>query len=99
MNTPDRPLCLSPDVRLQVRNRLHRLGGQIAGIQRMMDEERGCQEILTQIASIKQATNGLIAELVRAHVNGTVLQWQKQSQPSDLISEIDAAVKNALRHG
>lgn len=94
----DRPLCLSPIIRRKVRHRLHRLGGQVAGIQRMVDEERGCQEILMQIASIKQATNGLIAELVRAHVEAAVLQWQQQGQEGELINQIDAAIKNALRH-
>jgi DNA-binding FrmR family transcriptional regulator len=44
--------------------RINRIIGQLKGIQRMMDSERECSEVLQQISAVKKAIDGLSKELV-----------------------------------
>ena len=52
--------------------RLHRIEGQVRGIERMVDEERYCIDILTQIAAVSTALEGLAFQILDAHVNHCV---------------------------
>lgn len=49
--------------------RLHRIEGQVRGIERMVNEERYCIDILTQIAAVKTALEQVGAKLLEGHVN------------------------------
>lgn len=48
--------------------RLRRIEGQVRGLQRMVEEERYCADILTQISSVHQALRAVGRELVRNHL-------------------------------
>jgi DNA-binding FrmR family transcriptional regulator len=48
--------------------RLRRIEGQIRGLQRMVEEERYCADILTQISSVHEALRGVGRELMRNHL-------------------------------
>jgi CsoR family transcriptional regulator, copper-sensing transcriptional repressor len=58
------------DAGLKDRNlkRLRRIEGQVRGLQRMVDEERYCADIMTQIASVHEALRGVGRELMRNHL-------------------------------
>jgi DNA-binding FrmR family transcriptional regulator len=49
--------------------RLHRIEGQVRGIERMVEEDRYCIDILTQIAAVKTALEQVGAILLEGHVN------------------------------
>lgn len=55
---------------IKVRNlkRLRRIEGQIRGLQRMVEEDRYCADILTQISSVHEALRSVGRELVRNHL-------------------------------
>lgn len=97
-DTEERALCLDADTRLRVEHRLNRLAGQIEGIRRMVGEERGCAEILPQIASIKQAVNGLAGELLQAHIGESVRRSAESGDQEQVIEEIHGVVKSVLKH-
>jgi len=48
--------------------RLRRIEGQIRGLQKMIEEERYCADILVQIASVHEALRGVGRELMRNHL-------------------------------
>jgi DNA-binding FrmR family transcriptional regulator len=48
--------------------RLRRIEGQIRGLQRMLEQDRGCSEVIAQIASVQQALRGVGRTLVRNHL-------------------------------
>ena len=48
--------------------RLRRIEGQVRGLQRMVEEDRYCTEIMTQIASVHEALRGVSRELMRNHL-------------------------------
>ena len=48
--------------------RLRRIEGQVRGIQKMVDEERYCADVLTQISSVHEALRAVARELMRNHL-------------------------------
>jgi DNA-binding FrmR family transcriptional regulator len=55
-----------------LKKRLHRIEGQVRGIERMVDDDRYCIDILTQIGAVKTALEGVGFELLEDHVNHCV---------------------------
>ena len=53
-------------------DRLKRIEGQVRGIARMVDEDRYCIDILTQIRAIQAALRGVEAEILKDHVEHCV---------------------------
>ncbi|MFN2470553.1 MAG: metal-sensitive transcriptional regulator [Gaiellaceae bacterium] len=52
--------------------RLHRIEGQVRGIERMVEEDRYCIDILTQVGAVKTAIESLAFEVLHDHVNHCV---------------------------
>ena len=48
--------------------RLRRIEGQVRGIQKMVEEERYCADVLTQISSVHEALRAVARELMRNHL-------------------------------
>ena len=59
---------VDPDVRNRNIKRLKRIEGQVRGIQRMVEEDRYCADVLTQISSVQAALRAVSRELVRNHL-------------------------------
>lgn len=55
-----------------IRKRLRRIEGQIRGLQRMIDEDAYCIDVLTQIAAATRALQGVALELVDTHLQHCV---------------------------
>ena len=53
-------------------NRLHRIEGQVRGLERMVTEERYCIDILTQIAAVSTALESVSVKLLEDHVRHCV---------------------------
>ena len=56
----------------KIANRLHRIEGQVRGIEKMVDEDRYCIDILTQVAAVKTALDSLSLQLLEDHVSHCV---------------------------
>ena len=52
--------------------RLHRIEGQVRGIERMVEDDRYCVDILTQIGAVTTALEGLALKLLDGHVGHCV---------------------------
>ena len=48
--------------------RLRRIEGQIRGLQKMVEEDRYCADIITQVASVQEALRGVARQLMRNHL-------------------------------
>jgi CsoR family transcriptional regulator, copper-sensing transcriptional repressor len=55
-----------------LKKRLHRIEGQVRGLERMVDEDRYCIDILTQVAAVRTALASLGLEVLEDHVNRCV---------------------------
>jgi DNA-binding FrmR family transcriptional regulator len=58
------------DPEIKARNviRLRRIEGQVRGLQKMIEDDRYCADILTQISSVQEALRGVSRELMRNHL-------------------------------
>jgi CsoR family transcriptional regulator, copper-sensing transcriptional repressor len=82
----------------QLQNRLRRIEGQVRGLQRMVDEEAYCVEILTQIASIVSASEKVAIILLEDHVEHCVREAIEDGEKADeKVAELAAAVERFLR--
>jgi CsoR family transcriptional regulator, copper-sensing transcriptional repressor len=52
--------------------RLHRIEGQVRGIERMVKDDRYCIDVLTQVAAVKTALESLAFQLLSDHVDSCV---------------------------
>ena len=55
-------------------NRLNRIEGQVRGIRKMVDEERYCVDILTQVSAIQSALNSFNKKLLASHIHSCVVE-------------------------
>ena len=82
----------------QLQNRLRRLEGQVRGLQRMVQEEAYCVDILTQIASIVSASEKVALILLEDHVEHCVREAIEDGENADeKVAELSAAVERFLR--
>ena len=82
----------------KLQNRLRRIEGQVRGIQRMVDEEAYCIDILTQISSIVSASEKVATILLRDHVEHCVRESIENGEHADQkIEELTAAVERFMR--
>jgi DNA-binding FrmR family transcriptional regulator len=63
-----RAVAVDPDVKSRNLKRLRRIEGQVRGLQKMIDDDRYCADILTQISSVQEALRGVGRELMRNHL-------------------------------
>ena len=82
----------------QLNQRLARIEGQVRGIQRMVDEERYCIDVLTQISAIQAALDKVALGLLHDHAGSCVIGAAPDEQP-DRTEELMAAVARLMRRG
>ena len=58
--------------RTKVRKRLSRIAGQVSGLQKMVDDDRYCVDILTQLAAVRSALDAVGTELLTEHIEHCV---------------------------
>jgi DNA-binding FrmR family transcriptional regulator len=76
-------------------SRIRRIKGQAEAIERALDGEAECEDILQLVASCRGALNGLMAELIEGHVRFHVLSPEQKALPSQLeaADELIAVIK------
>jgi DNA-binding FrmR family transcriptional regulator len=72
---PDRKAVgVDPEIKASNLRRLRRLEGQIRGLQRMVEEDRYCTDILTQVSSVQEALRSVARALMRNHLSHCATQ-------------------------
>jgi DNA-binding FrmR family transcriptional regulator len=61
-------VAVDPDVKERNLKRLRRIEGQVRGLQKMVEEDRYCADVLTQISSVHEALRSVGRELMRNHL-------------------------------
>lgn len=81
------------------RNRLRRIEGQVRGLERMIDEDQYCIDVLTQIASVTRALQGVAMGLLDEHVRHCVADAVKTGPESgdEKISEAIQAIERLVK--
>jgi len=61
-------VAVDPETKRAVQTRLRRIEGQIRGLQKMVDEERYCADVVTQVSSVQEALRGVSRSLLHNHL-------------------------------
>jgi CsoR family transcriptional regulator, copper-sensing transcriptional repressor len=83
--------------REQVQGRLRRIEGQVRGLQRMVDEDRCCIDVLTQVSAVKAALDGVALLLLQDHATHCVAGAIQAGGGSDRIRELNEAIERLVK--
>jgi DNA-binding FrmR family transcriptional regulator len=61
-------VAVDPDIKARNLTRLRRIEGQVRGVHKMVEEDRYCADVLTQISSVHEALRSVAKELMRNHL-------------------------------
>lgn len=85
---------METELRDNVAKRLTKIAGQVAGVQKMVEADRYCVDVLTQIAAIRSALHAVGVEVLAGHVKHCVTGTEHQHEnaaphdPEKLIEEL-----------
>ncbi|MEE2523618.1 metal-sensitive transcriptional regulator [Pseudarthrobacter sp. J75] len=75
--------------------RLKRIEGQVRGIAKMVDDDKYCIDILTQVAAVTKALHAVSLGLVEEHIGHCVVGAASEPDPAVRAENLDAKVKEA----
>ena len=78
---------------LALGKRLNRIEGQVRGIARMIEDDRYCVDILTQVAAVQSALDGLARKLLEHHLHGCVAHAIASGNGAHAIDEALAVIR------
>jgi CsoR family transcriptional regulator, copper-sensing transcriptional repressor len=79
----------------QLQTRLKRIEGQVRGVQRMVDDDRYCIDVLTQISAVQAALDKVALGLLDDHARHCL----STGDPAEKTDELMAAVGRLMRRG
>jgi CsoR family transcriptional regulator, copper-sensing transcriptional repressor len=81
----------------QLNARLRRIEGQVRGVQRMVEDDRYCIDIVTQISAIQAALDKVALGLLDDHAKHCIAGGKAAGTPDELTDELMGAVGRLLR--
>jgi len=91
---------VDPQIKQANQNRLRRIEGQIRGLQKMVEEDRYCSDVITQIASVQEALRGVARNLMRNHLQhcaAKALRSGKKGETEAMYNELLELIYTHLR--
>lgn len=67
-------------VKKELQTRLNRIEGQVRGVQKMLDEDRECQEIVQQLTAVRAAVHNARLQFMRTYARDCLLQGPELSE-------------------
>jgi DNA-binding FrmR family transcriptional regulator len=80
----------------RIQTRLRRLEGQVRGVQRMIEEDTYCVDVLTQLSAIIAASRGVGMLVLEDHIRGCVM-GAPESEREDRLDELTEAIERFTR--
>ncbi|MGI8770775.1 MAG: metal-sensitive transcriptional regulator [Acidobacteriaceae bacterium] len=90
--TSRKAVAVDPEIKNANLKRLRRIEGQVRGIQRMVEEERYCADILHQVASVQEALRGVQRSLMRNHLEHCATKAIKQGSTEEARAMYDELI-------
>lgn len=86
----------SEQERKDLTTRLSRIEGQIRGLKNMVEEERYCVDILTQVSAVQAALNSFNKELLANHIHSCVVEDIKAGN-AEAVDELCDTIKKLMK--
>ncbi len=88
----------SPEEKKRVLSRVRRIRGQCDALERALEEGADCAPVLQQIAAIRGAINGLMSEVMEAHIRETFSEPAiSEKQRGERVTELASLVRSYLK--
>jgi DNA-binding FrmR family transcriptional regulator len=81
----------------QLLNRLRRVEGQVRGIEKMVDDDRYCVDVVTQISAVQAALDKVALGLLDQHARHCVVEGHGEGTTEELTDELMGAVGRLMR--
>ncbi|BFL78072.1 copper-sensing transcriptional repressor CsoR [Staphylococcus hominis subsp. novobiosepticus] len=78
----------SEQVKLNLKSRLNRIEGQVKAINRMIDEDVYCDDVLTQIRATRSALNSVATKLLEHHMKSCIMEKINQGTEKEAMEEL-----------
>lgn len=88
---------MKKEIKIKVTNRLKRIEGQVRGLQKMIDEEKYCIDVITQSSAIRQALSSVEDLMLENHLATHVTMQMKSGQSKKATAEILKVYKLAKK--
>jgi len=79
---------MKANIKKQVSNRLKRIEGQVRGLQRMVEDDTYCIDIITQTSAVKKALSSVEDAMLENHLATHVVEQMKSGRHKKAVSEI-----------
>ena len=98
-STARKAVAVDPEIKTANLKRLRRIEGQIRGLQKMIEEDRYCADIVIQISSVQEALRGIGRALMRNHLRHCTTKALKEGgvQATEMYDELLELVYKHLR--
>ena len=83
---------MTPETRDAARRRLRKIAGQVAGLERMLDDDRYCVDVLLQIAAVRGALDKLGKLLLEGHVDTCVKEAFRSGKAAERDRKLEELV-------
>jgi DNA-binding FrmR family transcriptional regulator len=90
--------AVDPELKIANLKRLRRIEGQIRGLQRMVEEERYCADIIVQVASVQEALRGLARNLMKNHLQHCAAKALASGKPKETAAMYDELLELIYTH-
>jgi DNA-binding FrmR family transcriptional regulator len=74
-------IAVDPEIKHSIATRLRRIEGQVRGLQKMVEEERYCADVLMQLSSVQEALRGVGRGLLHNHLKHCVTEAIRSGDP------------------
>lgn len=91
-------VAVDPAIKEANRKRLRRIEGQIRGLQKMVEEDRYCADIITQVASVQEALRGVARNLMRNHLHHCAAKALRSGKPQETAAMYDELLDLIYAH-
>ena len=90
-------VAVDPEVKAGVLTRLRRIEGQVRGLQKIVEEERYCADVITQISSVQEALRGTGRQMLRNHLKHCASKAIRAEDPAAAEAMYDELVDLMFR--
>lgn len=88
---------MKKEIKNSITNRLRRVEGQVRGLQKMVDEEQYCVDIITQSSAVRSALSAVEDLMLENHLSEHVIHQMKEGQEKKAVGEIISIFKKVKK--
>jgi DNA-binding FrmR family transcriptional regulator len=89
---------VDPALKEANRKRLRRIEGQVRGLQKMVEEDRYCADVITQVASVQEALRGVARNLMKNHLHHCAAKALRSGKKQETEAMYDELLELIYRH-